>query len=274
MNVHNFSSKSINYLYKITNIFYKLAINRNKVITSEEAAQYITDDNFIGQGGNARVYRIDDDYVLRVPKSGFEPGQSNLLPDNFPEDNFGQPISQVGNSFVLLRQPGVEAGASHLEIGKNRGKFTKEELYNKYKNAIKMAADMPQSAYDKLISDLIKINNMGYLFDPSKSNNLLIDNETKTFRMVDLNPKSPGQSYKNNPSEIVTVLIDNPTAGKYRDNPGELIPLYQEIIAKVTNAAANNNISMNDPEKDSSYRYSLVLSKLREPDPLPNFIFT
>jgi len=222
----------------------------------------------IGKGGNASVYGISDDLVLRVPK-----GVKEIIDDFEPVDH---PLTKLGvragqaafeNSQgvgVLQRQRGEEAGLSLPRlVPEGQGDAV-------YSSRVKKAAAMPQSAYDELASTMLQINNAGYLVDPSKSSNLLIDSEGQQFNFVDTvkaddkenvrNQQLEG-ARKNAASYLLVMLMGNTYAGLYKGDP--LTGDYKQIYDKVMSAAASQGL---ETEMTSSGKYSMDLAGVKEPE--------
>jgi hypothetical protein len=197
----------------------------------------------IGRGGNAIVYDIPGtQFVLRVPNRASPPAPSaELVPvaDPFPGRNFGQPILTLGDLQVLYRQNGFPAG---LALPKG---LSQDEADSRYSTAIKAAAEMPQSAYDQFAADLVYLDQKGGRFDPSKSNNVLIDQKNAQFNLVDIEQDAKS---KNDGGDIVITLMGNTYVWKYKGSE-DLKPYWQNIYKKTISAIEKNNLKF---DKDSS----------------------
>jgi hypothetical protein len=172
--------------------------------------------------------------------------------------NVGQPLARVGDATVLLRQRGVPAGLTHGEPaakGENRNQV--------YLRRIQLAAGMPQSAYDQLAADLLRANELGFTWDPSKSNNILIDAPRGRFGLVDLSPRDPQSDYENTAAEAVTCLVGNTHAWRASHLEGELRDERRAIIRKMMLAADRAGLPRGDDPAGSSYMYSLTLAGKR-----------
>jgi len=175
-------------------------------------------ENIIGVGGNAIVCRIPQvaGYVLKVHTRDWlknrELTELVVVDDQFPEMNFGQPVASIGMADVLKEQMGVPAGVPYGEVRKSRE--TGNAVYEIY---LKTAAAMPQKSYDQLAELFVFLNESGLIFDPSKSNNILVDSEKDIFNLVDLHQKESDDQPKNSLSYIVISLLDNAYAWKVED---------------------------------------------------------
>lgn len=234
----------------------------------EDVERFAVPDNIVGQGGNATVYGMNDDYVLRVPnkrggKVKFE--KAEKIPDPFPDRNYGQAVAKAGEATILRKQSGVPAGVPYGET-----RNSSPEAKATYRKSTERAANMPQEAYTRLAHDFQYLNDHGYQFDPSKSNNLLIDSDGKKFNVVDLNPR--GGSYRNTAQEIAVVLMDNAYAN-YGDVTGdaEMQQWRKQIISKVRTAARETGLPIdeNDPSFNFSKRLAGESSGLERPPKPP-----
>jgi hypothetical protein len=223
-------------------------------------------ETMIGRGGNATVHAIpgEENLVLRVPhRGGFSSGKESgpagaeRVANPFGDMNVGQPLARVGGATVLLRQGGEPAGMSTSEPA-----YRREDRDEVYRSRIEAAARMPQAAYDRVAGDLLRANQIGYIWDPSKSNNILIDAQRGRFGLVDLSPRDPQSSYENTASEVVVCLVGNTHAWKASHLNDDLVGPRSEIIRKMMLAADRAVLPRGDSDSpnNSSYRYSLTLA--------------
>lgn len=212
----------------------------------------------IGRGGNANVYEIPGtEYVLRVLKNRTAKEITKLEPveDGLKDVSVGQAVLEGDGVQVLRRQRGETAGLSSSDTKYTKDTTPEGQSKNDsaYERATKMAADMPQSAYDQWAAELATVAKRGYNFDPSKSNNLLIDSEAGRFNMVDVNKsKTP---YKAGLSDMLVVLMGNTYGYKYKGR--NLEAERQAIYRKSLEAAQKAGLPL---ELGSSGKYSLELA--------------
>lgn len=234
-------------------------------VFAAQARAALDSNTVIGRGGNATVYDIPGtDFVLRVANGSDRKIKAPFLPveDRFDGKNFGQPVAEHNGMQVLRRQTGTPAGLARpdqVQFGKTKESQAAAKIANdaKYEAAITLAANMPQSAYDQFAEDLSTINGVegkGAQFDPSKSNNVLIDPVNGRFNIVDVN-ESPGK-YKSGLSDMLITLIGNTYAGSYK-GATDLKPLYQQIYTKAKSAAEKAGVPL---ELGSSGKYSEQLA--------------
>jgi hypothetical protein len=206
----------------------------------------------IGTGGGSFVHAIQGfpQYVARFPKSRQIIGDVlEHVDDPFEGRNFGNAVYRSGDVTINKRQLGVPAGMTYPGHVSNPDSV--------YRDMVGMAADMPQQAYNQFADDLKFVNDRGHQFDPSKSNNVLIDALAKRFNMVDINPASRNVP-KSTLSYMTTPLAGNTYAWKYKGEP--LTAAYRGIVEKARRAAALTGI----PEwpDDSSLAYTMKLAGL------------
>jgi hypothetical protein len=225
-----------------------------------DAQKFIIEHNFLGQGGNAKVYAINEKYVLRVPHSGFTEGKVDVIDHPLSPLNFGQPILKIGNAEVLVRQNGIPAGVPHGPIRKAGG----EKALKIYTEHLERSATMPQDAYDDLAKQLLYIQKKGYVFDPSKSNNILVDPSESRLNLVDLNPQDPRSTYRHSVTDIIVPLIDNAYCWQVEDTL-QIIQNRKAIIAKCLRAAKKKGLPIN--YDDSSLSYAFKLAQMEVPKP-------
>ena len=220
------------------------------------------EDYYIDRGGNASVYALPGtDYVVRIPHAAhyvtWVDGLLTVVPDPFEGRNFGQAVavdSKTGIS-VLLRQSGKPAGLA-IPIKAKEGVRTEAEAQQMndtaYASAVRSAAALPQKAYDSLAASLEYVHKRGYAFDPSKSNNILIDQDASAFNIVDLHEGA----YRADAGDIIVPLMGNTYAWRYKGPT--LQREYAAIINKSMLAAERANLPA--PKDTSSLAYSFELA--------------
>jgi len=208
-------------------------------------------------GGNANFWYIpQSNFGLRIVRRG---NSEKLLPmqkqdDALKDMNVGQPIANLGNGIQILKtQLGSPAGPKHLFHKMKQEEQTKElEIY---KNKIFQSSQMPQSAYDALMQQLVVLNQRGYRIDPSKPGNILID-PSKGFNLVDVNKSENGSL--NNAGDIIVMLMGGNFHYPKISSP-EIQQASQIMIKKIEIAAQKANLPLT---KGPSVNYSYSLAGL------------
>jgi hypothetical protein len=220
-----------------------------------------------GHGGNGVFYKIPGtNYGVKIMRGGWadkvtEPSKLTAAHDPFGDENFGQPIANFGpNVQVLKLQSGVPAGHPY-KVGKTPE--AKEAAKQKYLENLQVAAEMPLEEYVRLFKSILKINSQGYVLDPSKSGNMLVDKNNKRFNLVDINKSE--SDYRNNASEVMTMLIDNYNFGKYFTNDPQVKNLAKQIIEKCEKAAEITGLPINKTSSSAQYSYSHAYDPPKEP---------
>ena len=232
-----------------------------------------SEENLLGQGFSNSVYKIEgnDDYVLRVPRSYFDPDKTDFgdykikdTKDKSLKSNFGQQAALIQSDDVhkpsievLLKQQGITNGnpppsAIFEESGKLReGEISYESIERKehYAKCLKILASMPQSAYDDLIDKFIELDEAGYKFDYYNPNNFLLDEDKGSIEIIDLDKyKAP---YKNDLGNALWALRNIEYLDTYLSSYDESSHLISdndkneavgntiEVISKYTKALQN-----------------------------------
>lgn len=230
------------------------------------------DENLLGQGSNARVYRLDafSNFVIKAPfdfqKRVTELRRKRIRPRHNEArallgKNFGQSVATYGNIFTLLRfQPGVSCG---LPMYLYKTIASQDERDETYEFATKRAAQRSIEAYTTLIDDLHFLNSVRFRIDPSKANNLLIDEKKDRFGLVDISAMG---AQKNSPDELLVMLFDNSYAWRYRGSKSkQLVEHRREILGKLLAAAEEASLPfVNTSTVTSSVAYSLTLAGFKE----------
>lgn len=161
---------------RILNTFCDLKLSETELVL-----KCICED-FIGQGGHARVYKIPikgfEDFVLKKERTAYNVGSLSQVVDDFPTQNFGQPVAELGKGFSILKKVPGKSLEKHQALGYN----DVEEVTNNY---YKILAGLPQDSYDGLISQIKVANGKGYKFDQGSSGNIML-NKNK-LSIIDLN---------------------------------------------------------------------------------------
>ncbi len=221
------------------------------------------EENIIGHGGNATVYKIPNvhNYVMRVVQwnkdKKIDEDKIEEVKDEFPEINVGQAVAKVAERiYFLKKQNGIPAGAP-------AGKLRSENKIADptYEEHLKMAAEMPQSAYDEFARTLMIVNARDHQFDPSKANNVLIDAQSGKFNLVDINKRRANSTYKNDIGDMVITLMDNSYAYRYKGS-APLEAYRKAILEKCIEAGKNASSPIPEAGQNSSLDYSFKLAGL------------
>jgi hypothetical protein len=206
-----------------------------KLPTIEEVNKSLKDLKEIGEGGNAIVYNINDNFVVRVIKrtSKVEMTEkiNNINPVSvFPGYNFGQIVANtdIKSITILKKQNGTPI----------EDKTTSVEQYIEN---IKKASNLPQETFDNFVKDVVYLEENNYMIDPSKSNNFLIDCDDKKINIVDIAESSSSNS--SGFREFFIPLVSTPFINVKHNLIGDedLIPYWKGIESKLINACKKYN---------------------------------
>ena len=235
----------------------------------------------IGSGFHNNVYKIpgNDDYVLRTGL--FVTNYMNAIPlsryrmvdieDKKMKINIGQKVArielhspyQILEFEVLKKQSGKPLGVKCREaIVKKDGTLQENELPYEhitrrkyYADSIHSVSQLPLSAYDKLIADLIVAHKAGYSFDATNSNNLLIDEEKQEINLVDMSKYKSRISWK----KVLLALTNRAYFETYADQKNEFSSSIEEneqvkqdtaiIIEKFSEALRKRKIWFRRPKE-------------------------
>lgn len=178
-------------------------------IDLENLDKYITSENFIGDGSHAKVYNIDDDFVLRIAHEISEIKDTKLVEaeDIFDGKNFGQA--------VLIAEDGLEISINKKVKGHILHRVS-DVLDNPnfdvegYINDLKKYLQISEQTIKLFIEDILYLHTKGFLVDYFNPENFLYDEQTGKITSIDLR-----KNKYNLPLNYIMVL--NPFVRKGRD---------------------------------------------------------
>jgi hypothetical protein len=216
-------------------LYYKLFENFQNLPTVEEINKILQNPTLLGSGGNANVYNINNNYVLRVIK-GNSVSINKVIPIENKKLNFdyGQIVAKTDNNSITILKKML--GIPIAEWSKR-----KRTIVDTYYKNIKTLSEFPQESFDDFANKVLMLKNQGIAIDPSKSNNFLIDSEKKKINIVDVNDnKEITLDVAMLFVPLVSTIFIN--TNKLRGN-SKFTPLWREIKTKIENAAKKVGIS-------------------------------
>lgn len=215
----------------IFNVFKNLKLSERELVL-----KCICED-VLGEGGHAKVYKIPikgfEEFVLKKERVAYNVGSLGRVVDDFPNQNFGQPVAELGEGFSILKKVHGESLDKYQALGYN----DVEEVTNKY---YKMLAEVPQESYDGLVSQIKTVNENGYRFDPGSSGNIMINNDK--FQIIDL--------YKCKRKNMMGDALYPFFYKLIYTNP-EILESKNTVLTKLINATQKNNLTR--VESDSQF---------------------
>lgn len=138
----------------------------------------IKKDNYLGGGGEANVYKINDKYVLRLAygEKFVKPQLFKQQPDIFEGRNFGQPVAIGQNGHISINK--LVSGKPIHEINKYDAKTYMQNL-RKY-------ANFPDEVLEDFVENVAFLNSKGYRIDDSNAENFLYDEEKQKIGIIDI----------------------------------------------------------------------------------------
>ena len=166
--------------------------------------------NELGRGISNKVYSIPacDDFVIRVPldfdinKINFNEYSIADVEDKNLKINIGQEVARINFKTetedipvsVMKKQRGKSLGVAPIEVyeqysddyEKINSVYSSAETKKIFSDNLNMLASFPSSSYEKLVDDVREAAKCGYYFDFKNSNNIMFDESSKTFGLVDM----------------------------------------------------------------------------------------
>lgn len=255
----------------VENDFIKWADESNFV---QNLAETMADENIIGTGYSHTTYKIPDNenYVLRIPNyiqinnEKIPQAQIKNTMDDKLDINIGQQVALIeipseheifkNTIEVLKKQKGIPIGVKNPQTIKDgQPPYEAEERMQQYETTIKQVAQLPTESYEKLISNYLRANELGYKFDHLNSNNLLIDIENQSIGMIDMDKTNS----KPNLGNLLVALSNSEYLNTYKSPWGHNLRSQEEcnamtiatvqIIDKYFQAMENMGLKFNLDER-------------------------
>ena len=214
-------------------------------IDFENLDKYITDENFIGDGSHAKVYDIDDNFVLRIAHEIFEIGDKKLVAteDIFDGKNFGQA--------VFVAEDGTEISVNKKVKGHILHKVS-DVLDSPnfdvkgYINDLKKYLQISEQTIKLFIEDILYLHTKGFLVDYFNPENFLYDEQSGKITSIDLRKN-------NHDLPLNYIMVLNPFVRKGRDildiydistptQRHEIFDLIKSMKARIKPICENYNI--------------------------------
>lgn len=214
-----------------------------------EVFESIKHPNQIGEGMFSKVFKFSqekfDKYVIKVIKSkGFK---LDLPLNAFPENNFGQPISQINSRiFVLKKSEGVQHSLKNWRAVINNEEAITLSDARAFSKSIEAISEMPESSFVDFASNLKVLKDKGYRMDSMNPNNLMIDYSKNRINIIDI-AKQEKNGYKDNDIDMIVSLLDMRLYPKFAKllPPAErmdFIYLSNVVAEKCHNAAVETGL--------------------------------
>ena len=199
--------------------------------------------NLVGEGSHAMVFRLDDDYVVKVPVGRDIFGDFKLVTGIFSDlkSYYGEEIATFGKVKVLKN---VSKSKEHNPVGlpyKSVFHLSSSEATKYYEDVcFPRIANLPQKSFDNLAQDCAILNEKkGYLFDYMNPNNfVLVDNE---IRVVDSIVCSIGND-SNSITNLLRPFLWSEGVYKEASFSEKLLEPRREVFKKIVLAGMKHDL--------------------------------
>ena len=219
----------------------------------------ISPTKFIEEGSHNAVYKITRKYAARVPV-GWKP-KTEDLGNNLHlgrglfsklENYFGEAILELGK-FQILPNVGRHLPAGIPEHLTKFMSITRLRAHYLHRY-LPQFASIPQSSYNKLASDIEKLNEIKIaehqycVFDYLNPNNIVAKNG-KLF-LVDEIDTLQDRSYSNTTAKLLNVFINRASRNMEAPAAGNMTKYVRKIFKKVILASSNANMLAANSKED------------------------
>ncbi len=132
-------------------------------------------ENFIGSGGEAIVYRIDDtDYCVRLNKDFIKDYKKSFSLKLREEDKINHVVARLGKGSSIMKY--IE-GYPVLSFSRSKAQPPSDEI-------AKMIAELPEAAFNKLFKQICHAKDNQMIFDCNWTN-VIVNPKEKTLTAID-----------------------------------------------------------------------------------------
>lgn len=170
--------------------------------------------NFLGQGCEGKVYKIEDSkYCVKIPCNKFVPKRvdykSNFTKKVSAQDKINHVVARLGDGAVIMKK--IEG--TPLWSKKMRAKSAQE--------VSETVANLPVASYQRFLKQISHAHNNGMIFDPF-NHNVIVNDKKKKITVIDFVNNSGLTFEELNPLELMSFSLQNKAT----------TPLQQKRIAK------------------------------------------
>ena len=259
---------SISNIVSSDNISLTAKMKFHKIL-NKALPEIVSPENFINNGRESKVYRISDNYVVKI-KRGIKPTSAIHFIDRttLPNSKFqnldfyyGAPIIKLGKAEILKNASSSDALCCGIDYNKQFGIL--EEI-KKYEDVIiPKTASLPQASYDEFAKGLNDLNRLSsdslfvksyYTPDIRNPNNIIISDNK--FKLVDKFDKTLYEE----PNSVYTMLeplLIRLSPEKIASYNEQLEPKRIEILKKTLIASEKNNLPLDSLLKYPSSNFVL-----------------
>ena len=234
--------------------------NQNKHWSSlvDDLNSYIKPEKFLGRGAEARVYKLNKNYVLRLSRGQTTVDNQHFIPvqDIFDGRNYGQAVAISENGKISINK--FVPGNMMYKAGD----------YNPitYLGELRKYSKLPDETLEKFIEDVSYINKKGYRIDSYNPENFLYDSTTQRIGIIDIKKKGTSTLDLYNPyghdwilsalcneHDLLTIMSQMNAAQKK-----EVIDLITELEARIIPMCKKYNIPLAKYNSKDYSRFSMA----------------
>ena len=243
-----FTSYKLSFVQKLDDVVCGRGTSQNDIIELRNGVENFiktktTEDRLLGNGTLGRVFKIDSNYVLKLPVWKVELGDFKLVASKFPDlkTYYGDEIITFGHIKILKN---VSPNGEHTPIGLPysyiRTHSDKECTSVYEKEVFPRLVSLPQRSFDDLASDCAILNReQGYMFDFKNPNNFVIVGDE--IRVVDSICST--LCYQNNSiANLMRVFIWAEGLGREAVFSKELLEPRRELLKKIVLAGVKHDL--------------------------------
>lgn len=164
-------------------------------------------ENELGSGQFGTVYKIDDEYALKLPHNPTEKNEEIFMLNNNTfvqklKTYYGGFVAMFGDAKILKN---AQKSANHLQAGVKEGLTDHWQKCSYYRDTyLNRFATLPQSAFDNVAADFKTLSKENKSFDTINPNNFLADgNELKIIDDLE----TPNDKFFNSLAGMVKVFL-------------------------------------------------------------------
>ena len=184
---------------------------------TESLDEFISQQNHIGSGNYGNVYKIDDEFVLKIPKNTeLKPEEVTLNENPLVQKlktYYGDFIAKFGNITIMRN---AKTSTNHMQAGVREDITDPWQKISYYRDTyLKRFNELPQEAFDDIAQDFKTLSKERKSFDTINPNNFLADGNT--IKIVD-DIQTPNEQFFNSLAGMMKVFLttfDKNTGAEY-----------------------------------------------------------
>lgn len=210
----------------------------------------INNKHLLGEGTRGKIYKIDSEYVLKLPLEENQKYKFSLGKKIYTDlkTYFGETIASFGK-IKIIRNVSKTGKQKPIGLPYTQKWLTSTQKTNYYENiCFPQLQKLPQKAFDELAKDCALLNSkhVGCKFDYANPNNfIIVGNKVK---IVD----SITDSFLQTPNDFVSLLkpfLWNMGCGEEAIFSPKLLKSRREVFSKILLASIKHNLPISHGEE-------------------------